>query len=345
MPRLHRFLFAALCGATALAQPAPPDPELTARPVTAEERRTVLTELAKELEDRFVFPDVAKKYAALLREKLKTGAYEALTEAREFARKVTEDLQAVHSDKHLRLNVGKLGGPGQALRGPGGGGPRLEALEEAKMIGDIAYLKFNLFPPDEEVARRARNFLLAHADARAVIIDSRTNRGGTLDVMDAILPLLYARQQPLVRMDTRAAAAKGGPLVDSPTLVRQPSEDAVVRRDHIVIPDAKEKRLQSVPVFYLTSKRTGSAAEHLALAFQRTGRATLVGETTGGAGHFGGVRSFGDRFTAFVPVGRTYDADTNRGWEGTGVKPDVAVPADEALEEALRRARGEGKHP
>jgi hypothetical protein len=39
-----------------------------------------------------------------------------------------------------------------------------------------------------------------------------------------------------------------------------------------------------------------------------------------------------------VPVGRTYDPATNLGWEGTGVSPDVAVPAEQALDEALRRA-------
>nr|QQZ49553.1 hypothetical protein JKL49_21835 [Phenylobacterium glaciei] len=45
-------------------------------------------------------------------------------------------------------------------------------------------------------------------------------------------------------------------------------------------PDKGETRLQKVPVYYLTSRRSASAAEHLALAFKRTHRATLVGETT-----------------------------------------------------------------
>ena len=36
--------------------------------------------------------------------------------------------------------------------------------------------------------------------------------------------------------------------------------------------------------------------------------------------------------------GGTFDPDTNQGWEATGVSPHVAVPADQALDEALRRA-------
>ena len=88
----------------------------------------------------------------------------------------------------------------------------------------------------------------------------------------------------------------------------------------------------------LTSGATGSAAEHLTLALKRTGRATIVGETTAGAGHYGGMRPIGDHFAAFIPVGRTFDPDTGDDWEGDGVAPDVSVPAAAALTEALVRA-------
>lgn len=294
-----------------------------------------MTDLARELEERFVFPTAAKAYASMLRQNLERGAYESLDEPRAFAERVTQDLQAVAKDRHLRLMLGDGRLPGL------GRGPASVGLEEAKMLGKVAYLRFSLFPDSAEVAAQARQFLLDHAEATAVIIDSRANRGGTTRVMDAILPLLYSQPRDLVRMDTRAAAAAsgGGPILDSPTFVRRPSPPEVVRHDHVVIPDPKETRLQKVPVFYLTSNRTGSAAEHLALAFKRTGRAILIGETTGGAGHYGGVTRLGERFAAFIPVGRSYDPETDRGWEGVGVTPDVAVPADEALDEALRRAQ------
>jgi C-terminal processing protease CtpA/Prc len=39
---------------------------------------------------------------------------------------------------------------------------------------------------------------------------------------------------------------------------------------------------------------------------------------------------------AFIPVGRTFDPDTGKDWEGTGIEPDVKVPADQALDTALR---------
>ena len=46
----------------------------------------------------------------------------------------------------------------------------------------------------------------------------------------------------------------------------------------------------------------------------------------------------GEGYAAFIPAGRTFDPDTGKSWEGTGVAPDIAVPADAALDEALRRA-------
>ena len=60
-----------------------------------------------------------------------------------------------------------------------------------------------------------------------------------------------------------------------------------------------------------------------------------MGETTRGAGNFGAFADLGFGYSAIVPDGRTFDPDTGRGWEGTGVAPDVAVPAEQALPKAL----------
>src|SRR6218665_1799463 len=98
-------------------------------------------------------------------------------------------------------------------------------------------------------------------------------------------------------------------------------------------PDTALRRAQ---VFLLTSHQSGSAAEHFALALKRTHRATLIGEATAGANHFGRMVDFGG-YAAFVPVGLTSEPDNDWDWEGVGVPPDVPLPADQALDEALRR--------
>lgn len=327
----------------------PPPAAVAAKPMDAKERRAVLTDLAQKLEHQFVFPDVARRYAAVLRDKLAGGAYDEISDPVVFGETVTADLQKVHPDLHLRVAPLETF---QRRRPPEADAPRSSiggdpfGLEEARMIGDVAYLRFNAFPNEPGTAEKARAFLLAHAGvAKAIIIDARPHRGGGLDVMDAILPLFYGRQTTLVRMDTRASAAHQGYLQEGPTLIRQPSSPELVRQDHVISPDEAETRLRKTPLFYLTSRRTASAAEHLALSLKLTKRATLIGETTRGAGHYGGRVQIGERFAAFIPVGRTYDIATNWDWEGKGVTPDIPVHADDALDEALKAARAAGADP
>ena len=322
-------------GSTALAQTTTsPTPSAGATaPVTAAQKRAVIEELATTLVESFVFPEIGERYASTLRDKLAAGAYDALTDGAGFAKRVTDDLQAVHKDGHLRVSP-----PGGGLR-PLGRNNGVTPIPDAKWLADgVAYIKFNIFTGDDETLATLRRFMAEHANARALIIDARTHRGGGLAEMDVMLPYLYAKPTPLVQMDTRAAVVAAGyaPFNEGPTVRRLAGPPGVVRREHVALPGAATA-LRHAKVFYLTSSRTASAAEHLALALKRTGRATLIGETTSGAGHYGAIAEM-TGFTAFIPVGRTFDPDTGQGWEGTGVAPHVTVPADKALDEALKRA-------
>jgi hypothetical protein len=356
-------LMSAAMWQAAIAQPsaAPGAPKVLV-PMTAAEQATVLQDLAAQLQARFVIPEAGERYAAMLRQRLADRSYQSLTDPAAFARAVTADLQAVHADGHLALRLAGAAGAagGMVLRRvmPGAPGPVGQprpmprrtgppALVEARLIGEVAYLKFNAFMGNDDLAPAARSFLLANEDTiKAVVIDGRDNRGGSPDVMDAILPLLYAQAATLMRSDMRAdpsgptlvPGGPGGPMA-ARTLVRREAPSTLIRHDHMVTPDPERRLLQTVPVFYLTSKRTASVAEHLALAFKSTRRAQVIGETTAGAGHFGATEAIGERFAAFIPVGRSYDPATGQGWEGSGVTPDVAVPAAQALETALQLAR------
>jgi hypothetical protein len=376
---------ALLCG-TCLAQPAPAPVEVADAPVSAEEARTTARSLAGILAETYVFPDVARHYAEMLRAKADAGAYDTIGTSIALAERLTADLQAVSPDNHLRVLVGppgmdgprrivvrRPGGPGApgasgpageprivieggppgaggpaAAGGPGAGPqprmmrmPAVPPMEEARWVASgVAYVRFNLFPGSPEAVEGARAFMADHVDAKTIIFDIRTHRGGGLAEMDAIFPYLFARPTTLVTMDTRASVdrAGGDPIGPGATMRTVPAGEDVVRREHFVTPHASENRLFDAKVYVLTSAFTGSAAEHFALALKRTHRATLIGETTGGAGNYGGLRPVGDKFSVFVPVGRTFDPDTGKGWEGTGVAPDVAVPAERALAEALVRS-------
>lgn len=63
-----------------------------------------------------------------------------------------------------------------------------------------------------------------------------------------------------------------------------------------------------------------------------------MGATTGGGANDGVVMDLGDGFFVYMPEGRAINPITKTNWEGTGVQPDVAVPAETALAAAHKMA-------
>lgn len=326
-----------------LAQAAPAAPEQKPAPAAFDkaDAQQAVTDLATALEDNFVFPDKGKAYADMLRARLAAGDYASFPDADSFASKVTDDLLAVHKDGHLRMRAVSPEERERRQSGGSGGPPSKSAVGKAGWIAEgVAYIDTRGFPGNEATLADVRKFLAAHRDAKTLIIDARHNGGGGLDEMNLIFQEIFARPTTLVVMDIRQAVEekRGTPFGDDPTLRKISGPATIVRREHFVTPAADQGALRDAKVYLLTSKNTFSAAEHLSLSLKRTGRATLVGEATGGGAHFGGGRPLGKGYEAFIPVGRTFDPDTGQSWEGTGVNPDVAVPADKALDEALRLA-------
>ena len=58
-----------------------------------------------------------------------------------------------------------------------------------------------------------------------------------------------------------------------------------------------------------------------------------------------GEQAVGSGFTFFVPTGATVSRITGTNWEGVGVLPDIAVPANKALQAALIAARQQMQLP
>ena len=208
-------------------------------------------------------------------------------------------------------------------------------MEQAGWITpDIAYVRFNAFTGGEEAIQVAR-FLDAHQNAKALIIDGRTHHGGGLEEMNQIFSRIFSKAQTLMVMETRAGVEDDGEDAPSEAFVRVESPGAVRRFEQRSVP-GPETPLRSARIYYLVSGRTVSAGEHLAAVLQGTGRGLLIGETTAGAGNYGGTVELPGGYSAFIPVGRSYYPGSS-GWEGTGIAPDVVVPPERALTEALIR--------
>ena len=321
---------------TAVTTSSAQTPAATA--VASTPRSKTVEDLAAKLVDRFVDPETGLRYAAMLRANNAAGKYDAIASDEDFAKQVTADLQAVAFDGHLKVFVQPKDQQGGLP--PGSAAAKSKTVEAtARLPIAIAYVRFGNFLGTDEGMAAVRKFIADNQDARTIIFDMRTHNGGGLDEMDVIFPYLFDKETALVDMDTRSAVERAGDfqLPPTPQLRKLASPDTVVRREHFVTP-LKSSPLSKAKVFVLTSGHTASAGEHFVLALRRTHRAIVIGETTYGAGNFGGNIPLEGNFSVFIPVGRTFDPDTGKGWDYVGVAPDVAVPQEQALAEALLRS-------
>ena len=112
------------------------------------------------------------------------------------------------------------------------------------------------------------------------------------------------------------------------------------------------KKLINVPVFVLTSSFTFSGAEEFTYNMKNLKRGTIIGETTGGGAHPVEGHSFENlNVLVTVPFGRAINPISKTNWEGTGVEPDIKVPADqalivartEALKKLMEKEKNEGR--
>jgi hypothetical protein len=284
-------------------------------------RTKVINTVIAKLSEHYVFPEVGKTMAVEIAKRTKQGAY-SKTDAESLAKLLTADIRGISHDKHLVVTFRPfrlpVGAPGN-----GSGNPQPEAKNCAfdkveRLPNNIGYLKFDGFVGSDACAdvRAAAMAFLAGVDA--LVFDLRDNGGGGGGDKGPDL-LSYLFEQPTHFSDVWDRTT--GQTTEAWT--------------QTVVP---EKRLGRVPVYVLTSHRTFSEAEYFAYNLQALKRATVVGEVTGGGSHLTNTERIDDRFDIRVPYGRPISPITKTDWEGTGVIPDIKVPAAEALDAALKQA-------
>lgn len=338
--RLRDIVLAVLCLLAPLALAQPRAPQAPQAPDALDPApRAIAMRVADLLERGYLHPASGKAYAQRLRHQASAGAYDALG-GQSLADRLTADLQQVMQDRHLKVSVGgpPTAGPGPASRdahSPAAGSMRRRApaIEQAGWLAPgIAYIRYNEFPYDDEVTRQTREFLAAHAQARTVIFDLRSNRGGGPAQMDVIFPQLFEKAQPLVAMESRQADS---PALSGPGL--RPSWEGKRNIKEYWVEPAVDSPLAKARVYVLTSNATGSAGEMFAAALKWSGRGALVGAPTAGANHMGGMEPVGGGLMLFLPDARTFNLKDGKDWEGDGIAPDLDVAPEHALSATLQR--------
>ena len=293
--------------------------------IDAAERKKVIDGVDSDLKEYYVEPAKAQQMADALKMHENKGDYDAISDGDAFAARLTKDLQDVSHDKHLRVDFSPFKMPPRTEPSPEDEARFHRQMEHNNCAFDkveilpnnIGYVKFNGFMDASfcgPTVVAAMGFVV-HTDA--IIFDLRQNGGGQPAMVTLIASYLFDKPTHLIDIYNR----KDDTTTQNWTLSYLPGP-----------------RLTKQPVFVLTSKRTFSGAEEFAFDLKNQKRAMIVGETTGGGAHPVSGHRVADYFMVGVPFAKSLDPMTKTNWEGTGVEPDVKVPAADALATAEKLA-------
>jgi C-terminal processing protease CtpA/Prc len=308
---------------------------VAAKVLARADRAAVLEASAVLLEQRYVFADQGRKLAAQLRSDGHSDHFRNATEPKAFAAALTERLRALSGDGHLGLDYSEKPLAADKAEAESTysaaemerwyGAHLNHGFEQVRRLeGNIGYLDLRVFAPPPMAGDVAAAAMTLLAQSDALIIDLRENGGG-----DGALGKLMAAYL----FDGKAQPMSG--------TYHRPTDKLTPSTTPEWVPGRKIGSKK--PVYVLTSKRTFSAAEAFAYDLQALKRVTVVGEPSGGGAHPFEYRRVHPHFVLWLAEGRSVNPITRGNWQGTGVKPDVAVAADAALDTALGLARSAAK--
>lgn len=259
---------------------------------------------------------IAEEVNARLREGLRLGAYRDASDEPAFAETVSQDTIAVSGDRHLRLrhSVAALPEREDPMVAESGRYPQEAAAEGhgfgkvERLAGNVGLVDIRRFFPLSMSRHAAVAAMHLIADSDALIVDLRQSLGGEPEMVAFICSYLF----------------------DEPTHLNDlyfPADDRTIEwwTDRTV-PGPTYGGTK--PVWVLVSAATISAAEEFAYDLQQLQRATLVGEITAGAANFDYRYRVTEHLMFSVPSGYPINPHSGKGWEGTGVRPDIEVGAN-----------------
>jgi hypothetical protein len=320
------FIALAFTPAAAQAQPGPP-PDPAGVTLSADQADAVVLSLAQVLRERFAFRERGADAARQIEAMQRRGEFRGARTAADLMALIDSRVAPVVNDRHFRV---RYMGP-EVLAGFSEGPPPPEEIaafhEEVRLrgseipevrwlAGNVGYLRITRFMDAPPIAEKLAAAMGMLADTGALIIDVRGAPGGEPAGVANVIGHLVDRPTPTVHVFDPAGPPEGR------TYQAEPRTPAFTGR----------------PVYVLIDRKTGSGAEEFAYDLQAMGRATLVGQITWGGATPGGFRPLAEGFAAFIPMQIVNNTVTGANWEGVGVRPDVEVPADQALTVAHRLA-------
>ncbi len=297
---------------------------LSMQPVPADcaDEHAAITEMADAIDQKYVLADVATQSAAIVRGKLKQGAFfQHCSDTQTFAKDMTKQLRAILNDGHIFveyapnsseageddwLETWRDGAPGRGF-----GVKQVERLKD-----NISYLHLTDFY-EFQTANKALTAAFELVDSSdGLILDLRQNPGGSPETEWPVQWTFMAPGSTIpLHRETR----------------------------HGKKPDLKEPSLQwprygtERPLAIIVDKTTFSAPEAVAYSLQAQGRAVVFGTPSGGGAHMlGDAVSLTGGWHIVIPETRPYSPHTGGNWEGAGVIPDIETSKEDAVEAAQK---------
>ena len=290
-----------------------------------QDRAEIIDSVASIFIDRYVYPEVGLQMDSVLKENLADGVYDDQSSLSDFSQSIMRDLRQVSNDRHIwvepipedRFYVAE----GDTITDEQIFSKSLNNFGWMKvewLAGAVGYIKVDKFEDvsyARETAEAALNFM---ANCQIIIMDLREHHGGHKNMNHLVVSYFFSEPTELSSLYWT--------YLDS-------------MQESWTHADIKGRPLYDKELYILTSNNTASGAEAFAYDMKHLGRATIVGENTAGAAHWSDWYEFPSlELVVHLPVARPINPVTKDSWEGTGVRPDIIVPAEKALDTAYLEA-------
>lgn len=294
--------------------------------LNSKSRALIVNNISQLLMDNYVFPETALEMSNTIKNKLKNGAYNKITDPVAFSDALTIDLYSVYRDGHMLVQfVPEVVTPAPDMlltNSDEENDAEFKRIKQANfglrkveiLNGNIGYININRFRTDSKEGKEAVKATLQFvSNANAVIIDLRDCGGGSQESVNMICGYFFDKPTHINDMFDRSANTTTAYWTE---------------------PDPSLIKMVEMPLYVLTNNKTFSAAEEFCYDLQNLDRAAIIGETTGGGAHGTFSQNAGYGFVVHIPYSTAINPITKTSWEKIGVKPDIEVNSDKALETA-----------
>lgn len=301
-------------------------------PINKPYKEEVVETLSQLMKDFYVFPEIAKETEKHLKSQLKSGHFDVFTEQKAFAKALTESVQFINKDKHMRIMANKPfvepeNTPERKVA------EKLDYIDRFRRFnsglntvkileGNVGYLDLRGFAGFDRNKHVVDAYMTLLSNCDAIIIDLSKNGGGDPNMVQYLCSFFFDTKVHLNSLYWR---------------------EGDITQEFWTLENIEGSKMPNVPLMVITGNNTFSGAEEFSYNMQTQKRATLIGQTTGGGANPGRTMPINKDLGVFIPMGKAINPITKTNWEGVGVVPEVKTTIEGALDKAHELAQEEAE--